>query len=172
MGTYASDPNKWTGTLNGAVTAPSGSTSTSKGDPVGKKFGSHEFGALAGNVKTEGAYNEAKFVVNFDSLDAGAESFITLPPYSQVTEVVVTVTEVFGTGDTVDVDLDGTSIIGATKPSVAALGVVVPALSSTAADYTVGATAEDLTIDTALIDQGTPLTGKATVLVKYRVMSD
>ena len=169
MGTYNADPNKWNGTLNGEVTSPDGSVLSTKGESVGKEFGSFEFGALAGALEGEGAYVDALFTVDFDSLDAGAESFIKLPPYAQVSEVVVTVSEVFGTGDTVDVKLAGTAITGATKASVAALGVVVPALSSTAADYTVGATAELLTIDTALIAAGTPLTGKATVLVRYRV---
>jgi len=170
MGTYSSDPNKWTGNLNGDVTTPEGSQSANKGDSVGKKYGSFEFGALSGNLGNEGAYNEAVFDVAFDSLDAGAESFVKLPPYAQVTEVVVEVTEVFGTGDTVDVKLAGTAITGVTKASVAALGVVVPALAAAAADYTVGDASEVLTIDTALIDAGTPLTGRCKVMVRYRVL--
>jgi len=168
MGIYNADPNKWTGNLNGDVTSPEGSQSVNKGDPVGKKFGSFEFGALAGNKRGAGVYEDVIFVVDFDSLDAGAESFVTLPPYAQITEMVVTVEEVFGALDTVDVKLDGRAITGATKAAVSALGVVVPTLAAVAA-LTVGATAEDLTIDTALIDAGTPATGKATVLVRYRV---
>ena len=94
---------------------------------------------------------------------------ISLPAYAEVLEVHAEVKEVFGTGDTLDVTLAGTSVLGVTKVDVATLGPQGPvALSATAADYQVGATAEALAVDVTLVDAGTPETGFVKVLVKYK----
>jgi len=137
---------------------------------VGKRYGPLNLGGVQGAMKGEGAYVDAIFEVTFDELDASGAQVLNLPAYAQIVEVTAEVEEVFGTGDTLDIKLDGTTVLGVTKIAVSALGVVLGGLSATAADYTVGAAAEELTIDVTLIDAGTPETGKVKVLVRYRVV--
>jgi hypothetical protein len=136
---------------------------------VGKRYGPLHLGGVQGAHKTYGAEGEAVFEISFEELDASAAQVVKLPPYAEVLEVHAEVKEVFGTGDTLDVLLDGTSVLNTTKVDCATLGPQGPvALSATAGDYQVGATAEDLTIDVTLVDAGTPETGFVKVLVKYK----
>lgn len=136
---------------------------------VGKRYGPLHLGGVQGAQKTYGAINEAVFEISFEELSASAAQAVSLPPYAEVLEVHAEVKEVFGTGDTLDVTLNGTSVLGATKVDCATLGPQGPvALSLTAADYQVGATAEDLAVDVTLVDAGTPETGFVKVLVKYK----
>jgi len=137
---------------------------------VGKRYGPLNLGGVQGAMKGEGAYVDAIFEVTFDELDASGAQVLNLPAYAQIVEVTAEVEEVFGTGDTLDIKLDGTTVLGVTKIAVSALGVILGGLSATAADYTVGAAAAELTIDVTLIDAGTPETGKVKVLVRYRVV--
>lgn len=147
--------------------------STYESDPaglgVGKRYGPLHLGGVQGAHKTYGNVSEAVFEVSFEELSASAAQVIKVPPYAQITEVTAEVKEVFGTGDTLDVKLDGTTVLGVTKVDCATLGPQGPvALSGTAAALQVGATAEDLTLDVALVDAGTPETGFVKVCVKYR----
>ena len=136
---------------------------------VGKRYGPLHLGGVQGAVKTEGSYTEAVFEISFEELDASAAQVIKVPAYAQVVEVSAEVKEVFGTGDTLDVLLDGTTVLGVTKVDCATLGPQGEVgLTATAADLAVGATAEDLTIDVTLVDAGTPETGFVKVLVRYR----
>lgn len=135
---------------------------------VGKRYGPLHLGGVQGAHKTYGNVSEAVFEVSFEELSASAAQVIKVPPYAQITEVTAEVKEVFGTGDTLDVKLAGTTVLGVTKIDCATLGPQTQALSATAADLQVGATAEDLTLDVALVDAGTPETGMVKVCVKYR----
>jgi hypothetical protein len=136
---------------------------------VGKRYGPLGLGGVQGAHKTYGAYSEAIFEISFEELTASAAQVVKLPAYAEVVEVTAEVKEVFGTGDTLDVTLDGTSVLGVTKVDCATVGPQGPVtLSATAADLQVGATAEDLAIDVTLVDAGTPETGYVKVAVKYR----
>ena len=146
--------------------------STYESDPaglgVGKRYGPLHLGGVQGAHKTYGNVGEAVFEVSFEELSASAAQAIKVPPYAQITEVTAEVKEVFGTGDTLDVKLAGTTVLGVTKIDCATLGPQTQALSGTAAALQVGATAEDLTLDVTLVDAGTPETGFVKVCVKYR----
>jgi len=133
---------------------------------VGKRYGPLHLGGMQGAMRGAGAYREAIFEVTFEELAASAAQVIKIPPYSRIVQVIVEVTEVFGTGDTFDIEMDGNDITTAVIP-VSALGSLAPALTGTDADLTTGATAEDLLLDVALIDAGTPLTGKFKAAVRY-----
>lgn len=136
---------------------------------VGKRYGPLHLGGVQGAQKTYGAYTEAVFEISFEELDASAAQVIKVPAYAEIVEVVAEVKEVFGTGDTLDVTLDGTTVLGVTKVDCATLGPQGPVtLTATAADKQVGATAEDLAIDVTLVDAGTPETGFIKVMVRYR----
>lgn len=136
---------------------------------VGKRYGPLGLGGMQGAHKTNGAYGEAIFEVTFDELDASGAQVVKLPAYAEIVEVSAEVKEVFGALDTCDVTLAGTSVLGITKIDVATLGPQGSVgLSATAADYQVGATAEDLKVDVTLIDAGTPETGKVKIVVRYR----
>lgn len=137
---------------------------------VGKRYGPLHIGGMQGRKKSYGSEETVVIEISFDELDASAAQNIVLPPYAKVTSAYVVVEEAFGTGDTLDIDLAGTSILQAAL-AVSALGVVEGSLSLTADDYTVGATAENLVVDTALIDAGTPETGLAKVVVTYKAVS-
>ena len=136
---------------------------------VGKRYGPLHLGGVQGAHKTYGGFSEAVFEVSFEELDASAAQVIKLPAYAEVIEVTAEVKEVFGTGDTLDVLLAGTSVLGITKVDCATLGPQGPiTLAAAAADKQVGATAEDLTLDVTLVDAGTPETGFIKVMVRYR----
>ena len=135
---------------------------------VGKRYGPLKLGGVQGALKTYGNESVAVFEISFEELSASAAQVIKLPPYAQVTEVTAEVKEVFGTGDTLDVTLDGTTVLGVTKIDCATLGPQTQALSGTASALQVGATAEDLLVDVTLVDAGTPETGFVKVAVKYR----
>ena len=135
---------------------------------VGKRYGPLHLGGVQGKMKTYGNEGVAVFEISFEELSASAAQNVYLPPYAQVTEVTAEVKEVFGTGDTLDVKLAGTTVLGVTKIDCATLGPQTQALTGTTADLQVGATAEALTIDTTLVDAGTPETGFIKVAVKYR----
>ena len=137
---------------------------------VGKRYGPLHLGGMQGSKKGYGDEVTSTIEISFEELDASAAQVIKLPPYAKVTSCYVVVEEVFGTGDTLDVKLNGTSILSAAI-AVSALGVVEGSLAVAAADYTVGATAEDLVVDTTLIDAGTPETGMAKVVVNYKAVS-
>ena len=136
---------------------------------VGKRYGPLHLGGMQGAMKGEGALTDASFEITFDELDASAAQNIPIPAYSRVVAVYVEVEEVFGALDTLSPLLDGNAITLAVV-AVSALGSLAPALHGTDANLTTGATAENLTIDTALIDAGTPLTGKCKVIVRYMAM--
>ena len=135
---------------------------------VGKRYGPLHLGGMQGAKKTYGSENEATFEITFEELDASAAQNILVPAYSQVTKVVVTVDEVFGTGDTFVINMAGNPITEAAI-SVAALGILTPALQSTTAANLINDTtsAVNLVLDVALIDAGTPLTGSAKIVVTY-----
>ena len=137
---------------------------------VGKRYGPLHIGGMQGRKKSYGSEETVVVEVSFEELSASAAQNIYLPPYAKITSAYVVVEEVFGTGDTLAIKLDGTSITTAAL-AVSALGVVEGTLSVTPGDYTVGATAEALTVDTALIDAGTPETGLAKVVVTYKAVS-
>ena len=136
---------------------------------VGKRYGPLHLGGVQGAHKTYGNVSEAVFEISFEELSASAAQVIKVPPYAQVTEVTAEVKEVFGTGDTLDVTLAGNTILGVTKVDCATIGPQGPiTLTATTANLQVGATAEDLVVDTTLVDAGTPETGFVKVCVKYR----
>jgi hypothetical protein len=136
---------------------------------VGKRYGPLKLGGVQGAMKGYGKDVDAIFEVTFDELDASAAQVVKVPAYGKVTGVYVEVEEVFGTGDTLDVTLDGTSLLTA-ELAVSALGIVEGSLSATAADLTAGATAEDLVVDVTNVDAGTPETGKCKVVVTYKAV--
>jgi len=133
---------------------------------VGKRYGPLGLGGMQGAMRGADGVTTAVFEITFDELDASAAQAITVPPYSRIIATYVEVEEVFGTGDTFAPELNGTLITSAVIP-VSALGNLVVANSVTDADLTTGATAETLLMDVALIDAGTPLTGKAKCIVQY-----
>lgn len=135
---------------------------------VGKRYGPLNLGGMQGAKKSYGSENEAIFEITFNELDASGAQVIKVPAYSKVVDVTVTVSEVFGTGDVLDITLAG-EVITEAPVSVAALGILKPALQSTDATHLVNNTtsAVDLTLDVSAIDAGTPLTGKAKVSVVY-----
>lgn len=133
---------------------------------VGKRYGPLNLGGMQGALHTDGAKKEAVFEISFEELSASGAQVVKMHPRSVVTGVFVDVSEAFGVGDTFAVKLAGTMITSAVV-SVETKAVLNPALSATPADYTSGDTWEDLTIDTALIDAGTPATGFAKVIVSY-----
>ena len=135
---------------------------------VGKRYGPLHLGGVQGAQKTYGAYTEAVFEISFEELDASAAQVVKVPAYAEIVEVSAEVKEVFGALDTCDVTLDGTTVLGATKIDCATLGPQSPALTATAANLQVGATAEDLLVDVTLIDAGTPETGFVKIMVRYR----
>jgi hypothetical protein len=135
---------------------------------VGKRYGPLHTGGMQGGKKGYGSDNEAVFEITFDELDASGAQVIKVPPYSRVTRVAVEVSEVFGTGDVLDITMAG-EVITEAPVSVAALGILEPALQSTDVTHLVNNTtsAVDLTLDVSAIDAGTPETGKAKVVVTY-----
>jgi hypothetical protein len=135
---------------------------------VGKRYGPLHTGGMQGAKRTAGSENEATFEISFDELDASAAQVIKVPPYSQIVDVTVTVSEVFGTGDVLDITMAG-EVITEAPVSVAALGILKPALQSTDVTHLVNNTtsAVDLVLDVSAIDAGTPETGKAKVVVVY-----
>ena len=139
-------------------------------DPAGlgvsKRYGPYVLGGYGGVMDHDGAYREVIFEGSFNSLARVADQAVSIPAYSRIVEVLVEVEEVFGTGDTMSIELNGTMVTGAVV-SVATAGILKPALSSTDADLTTGSAAEDLMVDVALIDAGTPATGKFKVVVRY-----
>ena len=135
---------------------------------VGKRYGPLHTGGMQGAKKGYGSDNEATFEISFDELAASAAQVIKVPAYSKIKDVTVTVSEVFGTGDVLDITMDG-EVITEAPVSVAALGILKPALQSTDATHLVNNTtsAVDLVLDVSAIDAGTPETGKAKVVVTY-----
>ena len=135
---------------------------------VGKRYGPLHLGGKQGGKKGYGSENEAVFEISFEELAASAAQAIKIPAYSKITNITVTVDEVFGTGDTFAINMDGNPITEAAVP-VSALGITNPALQSTTAANLVNDTtsAVDLVLDTALIDAGTPETGSAKIVVEY-----
>ena len=165
MSTYESDPNKWTGTLNGNITSPEGTVSTNKGDPVGKRYGAKDLGSVGGQVKGEGVYTEAVIEVRKTEVDSLADVLVRIPAYSQITEIWCEVTEAFGTGDTLDLEMDGNDVNNAVIP-VGVVGIFPITISATLADLQSGSTSEDLTVDGALLDNAST-TGVAKLSVRY-----
>ncbi len=136
---------------------------------VGKRYGPLHLGGVQGAQKTYGAFTEVVFEVSFEELDASAAQVIKVPAYAEVIEVTAEVKEVFGALDTVDVTLDGNTVLDTTKIDVATLGPQGPVtLTATTANLQVGATPEDLVLDVSLVDAGTPETGFAKIMVRYR----
>ena len=135
---------------------------------VGKRYGPLNLGGVQGAKKGYGSDNEAIFEITFDELDASGAQVIKVPPYSKVVDITVTVSEVFGTGDVLDITMAG-EVVTEAPVSVAALGILKPALQSTDVTHLVNNTtsAVDLTLDVSAIDAGTPETGKAKVVVTY-----
>jgi len=135
---------------------------------VGKRYGPLHTGGMQGAKKTDGSENEATFEISFDELDASAAQVIKVPAYSKITGVTVTVSEVFGTGDVLDITMAG-EVITEAPVAVSALGILTPALQSTDVTHLVNNTtsAVDLVLDVSAIDAGTPETGKAKIVVAY-----
>lgn len=135
---------------------------------VGKRYGPLGLGGVQGSKKSYGSENEATFEITFDELDASGAQVIKVPSYSKVVDITVTVSEVFGTGDVLDITMAG-EVITEAPVAVSALGILKPALQSTDVTHLVNNTtsAVDLTLDVSAIDAGTPETGKAKVVVVY-----
>ncbi len=135
---------------------------------VGKRYGPLHLGGVQGSKRTAGSDVEATFEISFEELDASAAQVIKVPAYSKVKDITVTVSEVFGTGDVLDITMAG-NVITQAPVSVAALGLLKPALQSTTAANLINNTtaAVDLVLDVSAIDAGTPLTGEAKVVVTY-----
>lgn len=132
---------------------------------VGKRYGPLHLGGSNGKKGTGGSDDEAVFFVTTEELTADDAQAISVPPYSEVVSVWYKVDDAFGTGDTFDIDLGGNSILAAAAP-VSAAGIFDPALNATAANIQTGATAEDLVLDTTLIDNGALGTAKIVVTIK------
>lgn len=135
---------------------------------VGKRYGPLHLGGVQGAKGTLGSDNEATFEISFEELDASAAQAIKIPAYSKVNGVTVTVSEVFGTGDVLNIEMAG-EVITEAAIDVATLGIVTPALQSTDVTHLVNNTtsAVDLLLDVSAIDAGTPETGAAKIVVTY-----
>lgn len=135
---------------------------------VGKRYGPLHLGGMQGAKRTFGSDNEATFEITFEELAASAAQDIKIPPYSKINGVTVTVSEVFGTGDVLNIEMAG-EVITEAAVSVAALGILTPALQSTDVTHLVNNTTSpvDLLLDVSAIDAGTPLTGEAKIVVTY-----
>lgn len=132
---------------------------------VGKRYGPLGLGGSNGKKNTGGSDDEVVFFVTTEELTADDAQVISVPPYSEVVSVWYKVDDAFGTGDTFAVTLGGNAITAAVN-SVATAGIFDPALHATAANIQTGATAEDLSLDTALIDDGALGTAKIVVTIK------
>lgn len=169
MSTYESDPNEWTGSLNSdGLTAAEQAAALAKGDPVGKRYGAKDLGSLGGRVKGEGNFNEVNIELRKTEVDALDDVIVRIPPYSQITEIWCEVTEAFGAGDTLDVEMDGNDVNNAVIP-VSVVGIFPITVSATLADLQSGETAEDMTVDGALLDFASTA-GVAKVVVRYVTM--
>ena len=134
---------------------------------VGKRYGPLHLGGSNGKKGTGGSDDEVVFFVTTEELTADDAQAISIPPYSEVVSVWYKVDDAFGTGDAFDIDLGGNSILATGTPvSVAVAGIFDPALHATAGNIQTGATAEDLVIDTALIDNGALGSMKVVVTIK------
>lgn len=161
MSTYESDPNKWTGDLNGD---PDG-VSTDKGDPVGKRYGAKDLGSVGGRFQGEGGSHEAVIEIRKTEVAALPDVIIRIPAYSTVTEVLVETNEAFGALDTFLLNLDGNSLTAAAI-DVDDLGLDSVALTATVANLSTGATGANLTVDGALLDAA-GVVGICKVVVRY-----
>ncbi len=132
---------------------------------VGKRYGPLNLGGSNGKKNTTGSDDEAVFFVTTEELSADAAQVISVPPYSEVVSVWYKVDDAFGAGDTFALTLGGNVITAAVNP-VSAAGIFDPALHATAANIQTGATAEDLALDTALINDGALGTAKIVVTLK------
>jgi len=162
MSTYESDQNGWDGSLNTGAPTPL------KADPVGKRYGAKDLGSVGGRVKGEGVFNEAVIELRKTEVDALADVLIRIPPYSQITEIWCEVTEAFGTGDSLDLEMDGNDVNNAVIP-VGVVGIFPITVSTVLADLQSGATAEDLKVDGTLLNFPTT-PGIAKITVRYITM--
>ncbi len=135
---------------------------------VGKRYGPLKLGGVQGSKKGYGSDNEAVFEITFDELDASNAQDIKIPAYSKISDVTVTVKEVFGTGDVLNIEMAG-EVITEAAVAMTALGILKPALQSTDVTHLVNNTtsAVDLLLDVSAIDAGTPETGECKVVVTY-----
>ena len=169
MSTYESDPNDWKGDLNDAgLSAAEILAALAKEDPVGKRYGAKDLGRVGVRVKCEGVFNEAVIEIRKTEVDALADVLVRIPPYSQITEIWVEVTEAFGAADTFDLEMDGNDINNVVVP-VGVVGIFPITVSTVLADLQSGATEEDLTVDGALLDFASTA-GVAKATVRYITM--
>ena len=129
---------------------------------VSQRYGAQELGGVGGVTCSA----DGKFIfvgeVSAEELAASPVISFEIPEgYALIDRVFVEVEEGFGAGDTLDVLLDGTTVLAAPL-SVATAGVVVGTLTSDPTPVDAG---EPITVDVSLVDSGST-TGYAKVSVE------
>ena len=134
---------------------------------VTKRYGPLDTGGVAGSVRSNDTEVEVVFQTKVGENAGSNLASISLPPYSRIIGVNTIISEAYAASSTVDVKLDGTTAVVSGTPIVlTALGHLVTAPHATAANVTVGATAEDLTI-VLNANALASATGEAKVVVQY-----
>ncbi len=132
---------------------------------VGKRYGPLNLGGVIGKLSTFGRTDEVTFFVTTEELSSDAAQTISVPAYSEVVGVWVQVDDAFGALDTLSITLGGNAITAAAIP-VSAAGIFDPALHATAANIQTGAIAEDIALDTTLVDSG--VLGSCKIVVEIK----
>jgi len=144
--------------------------STYESDPaglgVGKRYGALEPGGIASQIGGVDASRQAVFVTKYGEDDGiDNRNGVYIPANARITKVEHNVLVAYdGTTPTVDVLLDGTTVLSAAH-AIATIGYTDDALTATVANLLVGSTAEELKIN--IDDGGDSTEGEVVITVTY-----
>lgn len=129
---------------------------------VGKRYGPLSLGGTAGVTQAASGEGRVVFEISLEELAVTPVLSWEIPEnYALITGAFVEVEEAFGAGDTLDVEIDATTILAAPL-AVSALGIVEGTLAgSTQIDA-----GQVLTVNTTLVDAG-GVEGFAKVVVTF-----
>lgn len=134
---------------------------------VGKRYGPLAVGGVAGKIGGVDASQQCQFMLaagEDEGLNAMAQQ---LPAYARITKIELNKIAAYAASSTVDVQLDGTSVLATATPiAITGTGYSELSLHATVANLLVGSSAEDLKV--VINANGlASTTGEAIVTVTY-----